>query len=49
MQDPVLAPVNPNEDFLIMSDSAGNNGLEYQILQRVPDGLLHDRHLEVGP
>ena len=41
MQDPVLAPVNPNEDFVIMSDAAGKNGLGYQILQRGPDGLLH--------
>ena len=41
IKDPILAPINPDKDLVIMCDAAGKTGIGFQTLQRGDDGLLH--------
>jgi len=34
IKDPILGPVNPDKDLIIMCDAAGKTGIGFQTLQR---------------
>jgi len=41
ISNPILAPIDPDKDFIIMADAAVTSGCGYQIMQCREDNKLH--------
>ena len=39
--DPILQPINPDKDLVIMTDTSGKEGFGWELLQMGDDNQLH--------